>query len=161
LRVESRRGLGFEARIDVPVESGLASVLWVHATGTVHAVLASQVLSVHSAATRREPKTPHLSACLEPLESAGFAYVLELDGGATEPMPFFVGVDAVSGPDEALVRPLGQLVVATGPYAGAVVLGDGAVRLVLDVPALAPRVRALGRVAEGVTRTSEPPRGMA
>jgi chemotaxis protein histidine kinase CheA len=160
LRVESRRGLGFEARIDVPVESGLASVLWVHATGTVHAELASQVLAVHSAATRREPKTPHLSACLEPLESTSFSYVLELDGGASEPMPFFVGVDAVSGPDEALVRPLGQLVVATGPYAGAVVLGDGAVRLVLDVPALAPRVRALGRVAEGASRTSEPPRGL-
>ncbi len=160
LRVESRRGLGFEARIDVPVESGLASVLWAHAAGAVHAVLASQVLAVHHASTRREPRIPHLATCLEPGENAPFAYVLELEGGGSEPMPFFVGVDAISGPDEALVRPLGPLVIAMGPYAGAVVLGDGSVRLVLDVVALAPRVRALGRVADGL-RQSDPPRGAA
>lgn len=162
LRVESRRGLGFEARIDIPVESGLASVLWVHAHGTVHAVLASQVLAVHHASTRHETRIPHLSACLEPGEgTTPFAYVLELEGGAE--MPFFVGVDAVSGPDEALVRPLGPLVIATGPYGGAIVLGDGAVRLVLDVAALAPRLRALGRVADGLQRhgSARPPRGAA
>ena len=157
LRVESRRGLGFEARIDVPVESGLAQVLWVHAAGAVHAILASQVLSVQGQHARRNLRVPHLAACLEPGESTPFGYVLELEGGGPEPMPFFIGVDAVTGPDEALVRPLGSLVVAMGPYVGAVVLGDGAVRLVLDVVALAPRVRALGRVADGLAK-SEPPR---
>ena len=160
LRVESRRGVGFEARIDVPVEAGLAPLLWVHAQGMVHGVLASQVLAVHRAATRREPRLPHLARCLEPGENAPFAFVLELEGGGPETMPFFVGVDAVAGPDEALVRPLGPLVTAMGPYAGAVVLGDGAVRLVLDVVALAPRVRALARVADA-PRQTDPPRGVA
>lgn len=155
LRVESRRGVGFEARIDVPVESGLAQVLWVHAAGAVHAILASHVLSVHRHHDRRELRAPHLATCLEPGESASFGFVLELDGGAPEASPFFVGVDSIAGPEEVLVRPLGSLVVAMGPYVGAVVLGDGAVRLVLDVVALAPRVRALGRVGFGKT---EPPR---
>src|SRR6201999_2081476 len=33
IRLSSRHGLGFEARVDVPIESGLATVLWVEAEG--------------------------------------------------------------------------------------------------------------------------------
>jgi chemotaxis protein histidine kinase CheA len=42
-----------------------------------------------------------------------------------------------------LVRPLTPLVAGMGPFAGAVLRGDGSLRLALDVHALAPRVRAL------------------
>jgi two-component system chemotaxis sensor kinase CheA len=157
LRVESRRGFGFEARIDVPVESGLESVLWVTAQGITHAIPSAHVLSVRQASEKRGVRAPHLGACLEPGPSEPYAFVAELEAGGAEPMPFFVGVDAVSGPHEVLVRPVGGVVVAMGPYAGAVVLGDGATHLVLDVVALAPRVRALGRVADGLQK-SDPPR---
>jgi two-component system chemotaxis sensor kinase CheA len=160
LRVESRRGFGFEARIDVPVESGLESVLWVTAQGITHAIPSAHVLSVRQASERRGLRAPHLGACLEPGPSEAFAFVVELEAGGAEPMPFFVGVDAVSGPHEVLVRPVGGVVVAMGPYSGAVVLGDGATHLVLDVVALAPRVRALGRVADGLQK-SDPPRRSA
>jgi hypothetical protein len=42
-----------------------------------------------------------------------------------------------------------------GPYAGAIVRGDGSICLALDIHALAPRARALGRVPEG--RVSDRP----
>jgi chemotaxis protein histidine kinase CheA len=68
---------------------------------------------------------------------------------------FSVGVDAVGVTEEVLVRQLSPLLAGIGPYIGAVVRGDGSIRLVVVVHALAPRARALVRVPEG--RISEPP----
>ena len=48
---------------------------------------------------------------------------------------------------EFLLRQLSPLLLGIGPYSGAIVRGDGSLRLALDVHALAPRARALGRVA--------------
>jgi hypothetical protein len=53
-------------------------------------------------------------------------------------------------------------VSAMGPYAGGIVREDGALRLAIDVYALAPRARALGRVPEATVSaagsTRPPPR---
>src|SRR6202044_2391352 len=43
IRLSSRHGEGFQARIDLPIESGLARVLWVTAGGDEYALLASSV----------------------------------------------------------------------------------------------------------------------
>jgi two-component system chemotaxis sensor kinase CheA len=155
IRLASRHGLGFEARLDVPIESGLATVLWVDAEGVELAIPAANARRVrrHEDVEGAE-RVPHLAACLEPRLAPRPTYVVDLDGlDATE--PFSVGVNAVGVTEEVLVRQLSPLVWGVGPYAGAIVRGDGSIRLALDIRALAPRARALGRVPEG--RISEPP----
>jgi chemotaxis protein histidine kinase CheA len=68
-----------------------------------------------------------------------------------------IGVDAVGTTEEVLVRPLSSLVARVGPFAGAVVRGDGSLRLTIDVDALAPRIRSWLRAAEG-RASDRPPR---
>jgi two-component system, chemotaxis family, sensor kinase CheA len=155
IRLSSRHGLGFEARVDVPIETGLVTVLWVEAEGETLAIPATNAQRVRRLAMTPEiERVPHLAACLEPKLVDRPAFVVDLDGldGADR---FSVGVDAVGGTEEVLVRQLSPLLWGIGPYAGAIVRGDGSIHLALDVHALAPRARALGRVPEG--RISEPP----
>jgi two-component system chemotaxis sensor kinase CheA len=153
IRLATRHGEGFEARIEVPVESGLGSVLWVSAGGAEHAFVASQARLVRRNDGPDADRIPHLAACLEARPSARAAYALELD--VEDEAPLVVGVDDVGRTEEVLVRPLTPLVSSLGPFAGAVVRGDGSLRLAIDAYALAPRVRALGRVSDG--RTSDLP----
>ncbi len=161
IRLSSRHGLGFEARVDVPIESGLATVLWVSADGVELAIPAANAKRVRKNEDEPEgERVPHLAACLQPRLTPRPAYVVDLDGpDRAERAPadetFSVGVDAIGSTEEVLVRQLSPLLWGIGPYAGAIVRGDGSIRLALDIHALAPRARALGRVPEG--RISEPP----
>lgn len=153
IRLSSRHGLGFEARVDVPIESGLATMLWVTAKDVELAIPAANAKRVRR--NDLDDKTvPHLAACLEPRLVDRPAFVVDLDGLDSSD-PFSVGVDTVGQTEEVLVRQLSPLLWGIGPYAGAIVRGDGSIRLALDVHALAPRARALGRVPEG--RISEAP----
>jgi two-component system chemotaxis sensor kinase CheA len=157
IRLSSKPQHGFEARVDVPVERGLATVLWVGAGGHEHALPATNARRVRVNDGPEAERVPHLAACLEPQPPAQqrAPYVVELDVGADAPEPLLLGIDFVGATEEVLVRELTPLLRAMGPFAGAVVRGDGSLRLALDVHALAPRARALGRVPEG--RVSEPP----
>jgi two-component system chemotaxis sensor kinase CheA len=138
IRLSSRKGLGFEARVEVPIESGITRVLWVSAGGTEHAIASQNARRVLPAA----PRVPHLAACLEPRAFEPGRFTLELATGEDE-APLAVGIDGVGRTEEVLVRPLTPLVAGMGPFAGAIVRGDGSLRLAIDVHALAPRVRAL------------------
>ncbi len=168
IRLSSRAGEGFAARIEVPIESGLVTVLWVQADGSEYALPALNVRHVRAArrAGGDEPETPrvpHLLACLDAGAGAAPAYVLdlELEGEETPAAPVTLGVDAVGRTEEVLVRPLGSLVAGLGPFGGAIVRGDGSLRLALDAWALAPRVRALtaaGRPSGGSVRPPAPKR---
>lgn len=156
IRLASRHGFGFDARVDVPIETGLATVLWVTADGFEHAIPAANTLRIRRVdATTEAHRTPHLAACLEPKLAPPARFLLDLDAGFDAPSPFSVGVDSVGATEEVLVRRLSPLLAGVGPWAGAIVRGDGSLRLAIDVHALAPRARALGRVPEG--RISEPP----
>jgi two-component system, chemotaxis family, sensor kinase CheA len=155
IRLSSHHGRGFEARIDVPIESGLARVLWVRAGGIEHAMPAQNAKRVRLPEGMEADRVPHLATCLDPITMARTSFVVELDVGLEAPDVISLGVDAAFGTEEVLVRELSPLLRGVGPYAGAVVRGDGSLRLALDVQALAPRVRALGRVPEG--RVSEIP----
>lgn len=155
IRLASRHRHGFEARVDVPIETGLATVLWVAAGGVEHALPALHAKAVRINDGPDADRVPHLAACFEPAKTERAAYVVELDVGSPVPERLALGVDAVGVTEEVLVRELSPLMRAIGPFAGAIVRGDGSLRLALDVLALAPRVRALGRVPEG--RVSEPP----
>ncbi|HTV21972.1 MAG TPA: chemotaxis protein CheW [Polyangiaceae bacterium] len=64
--------------------------------------------------------------------------VLEAEG-----QRFGLIVDAVHDTQEIVVKPLGRHVKSTGVFAGATILGDGFVVLILDVFGLAQRARVL------------------
>jgi chemotaxis protein histidine kinase CheA len=146
IRLSSRAGKGFSARIDVPIESGLALVLWVVAGAEELALPAVNVRRVRLAVDdgADHGRIPHLCAILDTGVSAPAMYVveLELEGDDATAPTVAVGVDAVGRTEELLVRPLGPLVAGLGPYAGAIVRGDGSLRLAIDAWAVAPRARA-------------------
>jgi two-component system chemotaxis sensor kinase CheA len=141
IRLSTALGEGFEARVDVPIESGLVTVLWVSAGGFELAIPATNAQRVRAA---DHEIVPHLASCLEPptfvMRAKYFLDLESLDDGIT------VGVDAIGATEEVLLRPLSPLLAGIGPYAGGIVRGDGTIRLAIDVHALAPRARALGRV---------------
>lgn len=163
LRLASRRGAGFSARVEIPVETALASVMWVEAAGAEYAIPTVSTSRVHLV-TSRSTVAPHLATCIEGRVIENPAYAIELDlEDADDPRPVLVGVDAVGKTEEVLIRPLTSLVSSLGPYAGGIVREDGTLRLALDVYALAPRARALGRVPEAAVSaagsTRPPQRG--
>lgn len=164
LRLASRKGAGFSTRVEIPVETALASVIWVEAAGTSYAIPTASAARVHLVASRATV-APHLATCIEGRVNDTAAYALELDleDPNDDPRPVLVGVDAVGRTEEVLIRPLTSLVASMGPYAGGIVREDGTLRLAIDVYALASRARALGRVPEAavsaVGSTRPPPRG--
>jgi two-component system chemotaxis sensor kinase CheA len=150
IRLSSRQGRGFEATVEVPIESGFARVLWVTAREREHALLADAARLVR---VNEGERVAHLGACLDARPNQPSRYVVELDLGDAEAL--VIGVDAVREAEEVLLRPLTSIVRGLGPYAGAVVRSDGSLALAIDPFALAPRARALGRIPEG--RTSDYP----
>ncbi len=163
IRLSSRQGEGFEARVEVPVESGLATILWVRAGDLELGLLAASTKRVGFNEDEGRARVAHLAACLEPRPNAPSRYAIELHLGEAarrrgdDASPVIVGVDEVGRMEDVLVRPLSPRLAALGPYAGIIVRGDGSVRFAIDPFALAPRARALGRVPDG--RTSEFPGG--
>ena len=156
IRLSSRRGEGFTARVDIAVESGLASVLWVTAGGEQYALPAAQARVV-SKVDGDTLQTPHLAACLETRPVGLPTYAIELDDGEPGKRPVRIGVDEMGRSEEVLIRPLSPLVAGIGPFAGAIARGDGSVRLALDVYALAPRARTLGRMPDSRPSDRPPP----
>jgi chemotaxis protein histidine kinase CheA len=150
LRISSRHGEGFSARIQIPIETGLAHVLWIGAANDEYAVLAANARSVRkSSGVETLSRIPHLAACLEARTNDHAPLVLDM--GLDEDPPFSVGIDTVGRTEYVLIRPLTPLLSTMGPYAGAVVREDGSLRLVIDAFALAPRARALRAVPEART----------
>ncbi len=64
---------------------------------------------------------------------------------------FGLVVDEVNDTEEIVVKPLGKLLKGLSVYAGATIMGDGRVALILDVPGLAQRARAIGEGREKKT----------
>jgi chemotaxis protein histidine kinase CheA len=150
IRLASQHGRGFEARIDLPIESGLARVLWVTASGDEYALLASSVRGVRRNDKGDADRVPHLAACVEPRPNEHALFAIDLDADENEAAgPLVLGVDDVGRTEEVLLRPLGMLLASMGPFAGAILSGDGQLRLAVDAYALAPRARALGRIPDG------------
>jgi two-component system chemotaxis sensor kinase CheA len=149
IRLSSRRGEGFSARIDVPIDSGLVTVLWVTAGKDEFALPAANARRVRLNEGVDAARLPHLMSCLDGTtrDRARYAIDLELQGEADAELPIAVGVDAVGQAEELLVRPLGPLVAALGPFAGVIVRGDGSLHFALDAWAIAPRARAFTAAA--------------
>ncbi|MGH7295195.1 MAG: ATP-binding protein, partial [Polyangiaceae bacterium] len=153
IRLSSRAGEGFSARIDVPIESGLVTVLWITAGPEELAIPAVNVRRVRLASDEvPDPaRIPHLLSCLDASATAAGTYIvdLELQDEDEHAPPVALVVDAVGRTEELLVRPLGALLAGLGPYAGAIVRGDGSLRLAIDPWAIAPRARAFSAARTG------------
>jgi chemotaxis protein histidine kinase CheA len=149
IRLSSRAGQGFTASIDVPIESGLVTVLWVTAGDVEYAVPAANAVRVRrNEQSGEDTRVPHLLACLDvagrgSTMHAAYIVDLQLQGDEASEGLVALGVDAVGGTEELLVRPLGPLFVGLGPFAGAIARGDGSLRLAIDAWGIAPRARAL------------------
>ncbi|MEA2750023.1 MAG: two-component system, chemotaxis family, sensor kinase CheA, partial [Myxococcales bacterium] len=81
IRLSSRHRWGFEARVDVPIETGLATVLWVTAGGVEHALPALHTRGIRLNDGPEAERVPHLAACLEPANMERAPYVVDLDVG--------------------------------------------------------------------------------
>ena len=150
IRISSRAGEGFTARIDVPIESGLVMVLWVAAGGRrVRASGSQRPARPKERRSRRRPRpaSPGVPRFDVARPRPTYAIDLELQGEEGPEQPVSIGVDSVGRTEEVLVRPMGPLVAGLGPFAGAIVRGDGSLRLALDAWAVAPRARALKAAA--------------
>jgi two-component system chemotaxis sensor kinase CheA len=164
IRLSSRAGEGFSARVDVPIESGLVTVLWVAAGQQEYALPALNVRRVRRAPAPTDGgppdgRVPHLLACLDAGDDEVPAYLLdlELEGDEGAVGAVTLGVDAVGRTEELLVRPLSSLVAGLGPFGGAIVRGDGSLRLAIDAWAIAPRVRAFSAAGKGSISQRPPP----
>ncbi len=74
-------------------------------------------------------------------DSSVFLLVMQAEG-----QPFGLVVDAISDTEEIVVKPLGKELKRTSVYAGATIMGDGRVALILDVIGIARRAKVLDQL---------------
>jgi two-component system chemotaxis sensor kinase CheA len=85
----------------------------------------------------------------DPQADSGESYVVVLE---SEERRFGLIVDRVLDTEEIVVKALSQRLKGIGLYAGATILGDGAVALILDIQALARRSHEVG---EAIARSAQ------
>ena len=157
IRLSSRAGEGFSARIDVPIESGLVTVLWVIAGKEEFALPAANVRRVRLNDGADAARLPHLLSCLDgaPCDPGALRHRPRAAGGhAARAWPRSASTPSGTPRSSSCGRS-GRSSPALGPFAGAIVRGDGSLRLALDAWAIAPRARAFSAAA--VSSGSPPP----
>jgi chemotaxis protein histidine kinase CheA len=138
VRLQNGAAGGLAATLELPSDLGLVNVLWLEERGSEFALPVSytgKVTLSHGA------PVPRLSSCLGERWSAPARFVIELNVNDLGSVP--VGVDQVGLIEECSLRALPPRIAAAGPFGGAVLRADGALRLALDGPALAARARML------------------
>jgi two-component system chemotaxis sensor kinase CheA len=138
IRLAQRSPYGLTATIEVPSEAGLVEVLWLSCAG--HDFALPRAFSGSVAPIEEAPDAIALSACLDLPDPHQPRLSLELALYGVDPIR--IGVDAVGQPEETRIRPIPALLSAAGPYSGAILRGDGSLRLALDVALLAARAWA-------------------
>jgi len=163
--IDSRRGRGTTLRIKLPLTLAIVPALIVDANGERYAV--AQVGVRELVRIDRPLETIHgapmyrLRGELLPL-----VYLDEVLGGDTrtgttivvlqnEGHAFGLVVDAVHDTEEIVVKPVGQRLRDVPTYAGATILGDGRIALILDVRGIA------ARAGVGQAKRDKPPPSVA
>ncbi len=136
MRLTSRVGGGVKATLEFPVERGLIDVVWLE---SAHVQFALPV-TFTGRVKRTEPgsQTPSLAACVGIHSQTPSVMELDISVPGVQSVP--VGIDALGDVEEVVVRPLPPLFADCGPYAGAVLRGDGTLRLVLDAAVVAAQL---------------------
>jgi two-component system chemotaxis sensor kinase CheA len=155
--VESTIGAGTTWRLTIPLTLAIVQALTVECAGERYAipqVAVHELVSVDSAGTGVEyvagAPVYRLRGRLLPLVRMDDALGV---GGGKQDGPVFLAVvqadgrrfgmvvDRVLNTEEIVVKPLSSRLKGAGVYAGATILGDGRVALILDVQALARRTQ--------------------
>ncbi len=167
VELSSRLGQGTELRLKIPLTLAIIPALVVKAAGERYAIPQVSLLElvrlkdeqarvsladVYGAPVyrrrgrllplvelRRELRLPELEA---PAEALNLVVL------GTENHPFGLVVDEICDTQEIVVKPLGRLLREVTGYAGATILGDGRISLILDVEGLAQRARLSAKSAE-------------
>jgi len=171
IELDSRPGRGTVVRLKIPLTLAILPALIAEAAGHRFALPQASVAElvrlggtgprlerVHGAPVLR------LRGALLPLVDLREALALPAadrgDGGGTvavleaEGRRFGLVLDAVVDTQEIVVKPLGELLERIPVYAGATIMGDGGVALILDVFGLGQRAHV---IAEGGERTAPEP----
>ncbi len=86
-----------------------------------------------------------------PESSAGNGHCVNIVVLRADDRQFGLVVDEINDTEEIVVKPLSKQLKSINTYAGATIMGDGAVALILDVPGLAQRANVVGEGREAVT----------
>ena len=165
--LESREGEGTRIRIRIPLTLAIVPALIIECSGDRYAIpqvslvelvriepedVATVVEHVHDVPVirRRGKLLPILTLARElalPLEkNEGAVSLVVLQAGD---QCFGIIVDTICDTAEIVVKPLGRTLKDIGVYAGATIMGDGGVALILDVNGLATRAGLLGESSAG------------
>jgi two-component system chemotaxis sensor kinase CheA len=179
IELQSARGRGTTLRIRIPLTLAIIPALLVTLAGERYAIpqvslvelvrvakdaIDKSVLEVHGARvlTLRGELLPlvELREVLQLQEAAQPPDDLLVAVVSAEDRTFGLVVDDISDTGEIVVKPLGRELKMVGVYAGATILGDGRVALILDVPGIAERAGlAAGHGETGTTPAGAAPRG--
>lgn len=86
----------------------------------------------------------------EPIGKGGIVVVCQTEGRSVG-----IVVDGVEKTQEIVVKPLGKWTSGVGVYAGATILGDGNVSLILDLPGLLSKVTFRDDTSEQLVQTND------
>jgi two-component system chemotaxis sensor kinase CheA len=138
IRLSARPGGGLRATIEVPSERGLVEVVWLGSGGLELALPVSFTGRLARAADARP--MVDLTRCLGVASRIPPKLAVELVIAGVQPIA--IGVETMGRVEEAAVRALPPLVAAAGPFGGAILRGDGSLKLLLDAALLAARAWA-------------------
>jgi len=164
VELDSRPGLGTTFRVRIPLTLAIMPALIVHAAGQRFAIPQGAVRELIALGGSRS------AAVIEGLDGAPVTRLrdrllplvflrglLGLDAGATaapagtvivlrvDSQEFGLVVDGVALAEDIVVKPIARALVALGVYAGATVLGDGDVVLIVDPRGVAQVARIASR----------------
>jgi len=128
LRLSSIVTGGVRASLELPIERGLVDVVWLESSAQHFALPVTYTGRVRKCDSMFP--APTLAACVG-LQSPT-ASAIEIEIAVPGIKPIAIGIDALGDVEEVVVRPLPPLLSQLGPYAGAVLRGNGSLRLMLD-----------------------------
>lgn len=138
LRLGARPGGGLRATIEVPGERTHVDVVWVlverHEVGIPVTFTGRVVTNLDRRGVAQ------LGRCLGLKSESVPSCALELRVFGVQPV--FVALDAVGHVETVTIRSIPSVVRREGPYGGAVLRGDGSLRLVIDAAVVAARAWA-------------------
>jgi two-component system chemotaxis sensor kinase CheA len=180
--VESRRGLGTQVKIRIPLTLAIMPALVVTAGGNRYAIPQVSVLElvrlegdevpkglekIQSAAVYRlrgdllplvwlgaELKLGHGNSVAARSETENVANIVFLQAGDQR---FGLVVDEVNDTQEIVVKPLGRQLRGMSTFAGATIMGDGEVVLILDVLGMAQHAHVMPELRDEKTMKQNVP----
>jgi two-component system, chemotaxis family, sensor kinase CheA len=128
LRLSSIVTGGVRASLELPIEHGLVDVVWLESSAVHFALPVTYTGRVRQSNSESPAITLATCVGLPPTTTSA----IEIEIAVPGVKPIAIGIDALGEVEEVVVRPLPPILSQLGPYAGAVLRGDGSLRLMLD-----------------------------